>query len=690
MAWLFDDGDDYERRKERSRQQQAEQSRKGRDIGPLPAVVNPERREAGRVDLRYWLETYQADKFPLEWSEDHLEAIRLIQETILQGGLYAYAMPRGNGKTTLVVAAAEWAACYGHRRYVVPIGATAPHAAAMLETIKTDFETREELLADFPEICYPVRKLEGINNRAAGQVLSGVRTRIKWTEKRIVLPTVMDRENRQQALASSGVIIQTAGLLGAMRGMQYTTADGVTHRPDYCILDDPQTDESARRPAQTATRLRVVTRSVLGLAGPTKKISAMCPCTVIQQGDLADQLLDRTANPEWRGHKTALLRSLPTDLTHWNKYRELRGDSLREHEDIRLATDYYAQNRLAMDAGCVPSWAQRFEPHQLSAVQYAMDIWAKDESAFWAEYQNQPLQEEETGIETLRAAELLERCNQRPRRTVPAWATKLTAFFDVQQDVLPWLVVAWADDLTGAVIDYGAYPEQSKRYWTLRDLTKTLRDVTQAATVEQALEMGLGQLADQLLATTWTQEDSGKQCKVDWLGIDGNWQLSTEMVYQVARARQRVYAHHGRFVGAASLPMEGWKREPGVRQGHFWRLLPGRKVQTDINSWKTIVAKRLRAEVGKMGSIEFFGDRPRVHELLVDQLSAEYGVQVEGRGRRVTEWKLRPGRDNHYWDCLVGCAVGASMVGGTIAGQAKATRKRKTWEEIQADRRRNG
>jgi hypothetical protein len=30
------------------------------------------------------------------------------------------------------------------------------------------------------------------------------------------------------------------------------------------------------------------------------------------------------------------------------------------------------------------------------------------------------------------------------------------------------------------------------------------------------------------------------------------------------------------------------------------------------------------------------------------------------------------------------------MVGGTIAGQAKATRKRKTWEEIQADRRRNG
>jgi hypothetical protein len=89
------------------------------------------------------------------------------------------------------VGASEWAACYGHRRYIVPIGATAPHAAAMLETIKTDFETNDNLAGDFPEIAYPIRKLEGINNRSAGQVLSGTRTRIKWTEKRIILPTVM-------------------------------------------------------------------------------------------------------------------------------------------------------------------------------------------------------------------------------------------------------------------------------------------------------------------------------------------------------------------------------------------------------------------------------------------------------------------------------------------------------------------
>lgn len=690
MNWLFGDSDDYERRKERSRRQQSEQSRKGRDIGPLPAVADPARREACRLNLRLYLETYQKDKFPLEWSEDHLEAIRLIQETTIEGGLYAYAMARGQGKTTLVVAATEWAACYGHRRYIVPIGATAPHAAAMLETIKTDLETREELLADFPEICYPVRKLEGINNRTAGQVLNGVRTRIKWTEKRIVLPTVCTRgeDGKLTYSPSSGVIVQTAGLLGAMRGLQYTTADGVTHRPSYCILDDPQTDESARRPAQTATRMRVVTRAVLGLAGPNKKIAAMCPCTVIQQGDMADQLLDRSINPEWRGHKTSLLKSMPSDLERWNKYRELRGDSLREHEDIRLATEYYRENRVLMDAGAVPSWPVRYEPHQLSAIQYAMDIWAKDESAFWAEYQNSPLAEEEAGVETLKAADLMDRLNHRKRRLVPSWATKLTAFVDVQQDVLPFVVVAWADDMTGAVIEYGSYPEQSKRYWTLRDLTKTLRDVTGSTTVEQALELGLNQATDSLLAMQWEQEDSGDALQIGWIGIDANWQLSTDIVYQAARSRSKVYAHHGRFVGAASLPMEAWKREPGARQGHFWRLLPGRKIQTDINAWKSIVAKRLKSELGKHGSIELFGDRPRAHELLADQLSAEYGVHVEGRGRRVCEWKLRPGRDNHYWDCLVGCAVGASILGASIAGQSRkaAARPRKSYSEIMAER----
>ena len=44
-------------------------------------------------------------------------------------------------------------------------------------------------------------------------------------------------------------------------------------------------------------------------------------------------------------------------------------------------------------------------------------------------------------------------------------------------------------------------------------------------------------------------------------------------------------------------------------------------------------------------------------------------MRTEAAGRTVDEWKLRPERaDNHWLDCLVGCAVAASMQGAVLFG----------------------
>ncbi len=295
---------------------------------------------------------------------------------------------------------------------------------------------------------------------------------------------------------------------------------------------------------------------------------------------MADQLLDRELNPEWRGQKTKLLYSMPDNMALWHKYKELREESLKEHEDIRLATEFYRTNQTAMDAGAVPAWPVRFLEGQLSGIQYAMDIWAKDENVFLAEYQNSPKLEEEEGIESLRAADLLQRINGIPHRIVPNLATRLTAFVDVQQDALFWLVMAWADDFTGWIVDYGLFPEQPRRYITTRDLAdgtgRTLRDHTHQTTVEAALQLGLEALADQLLERTYRTQD-GKATPIGLIGIDANWQEHKSLVYQVCRTKGagRIIAHHGRFVGAAGLPMANWRKEPGTRDGHFWRIVPG-------------------------------------------------------------------------------------------------------------------
>lgn len=665
---------DYERRKERSRQREAFMSLKGREIGPLPAVARPDLVAACERDLRLFLETYFSATFRLAWSDDHLRVIDRLQRVILEGGQFALAMPRGNGKTSLVVGATQWAVMYGHRTFIVPVAATGPKAKGMIESLKAAVESNAVLQADFPAACYPIQRLEGNNNRAGGQILDGQRTHIKWTGDRLIFPTVAGAK-------SSGVIVQASGLLGSIRGLQQMRQDGETVRPNLVLLDDPQTDESARRPAQTARRLKVIDDAILGLAGPVQKIAVICPCTVIQPDDLADTLLDREIRPEWQGERTRLLVSLPTDLKWWDRYAEIRQDSLRECGDIRLATEFYRANREQADAGAVPAWPARFEQGQDSAIQYAMDKRAVNEASFLAEYQNEPRHDEVEGIETLRAAELLERCNGLPRNELPDWVTRITAFADVQQDLLPWMVVGWGKDLRGAILDYGAWPAQSKRYYTLRDVSPSLREATDQPTVESAIEVGLDQLASWLFSQAW-----GSQLKCEWFGVDANWPISTAIVYQAARRWPKLMPFHGRFVGAASLPMQLWKKKPGERVGHFWRTsLEGttRVVTCDSNSWKTMVLKRLKMPAGGDGAVTWFGDKPYHHEMLCDQLSAEFAVRVSGRGRRVDEWKNRPGRDNHWWDCIVGAGVGASVIGVELPGQVKPPgRKRKSLKEL--------
>src|SRR5262249_47272049 len=89
-----------------------------------------------------------------------------------------------------------------------------------------------------------------------------------------------------------------------------------------------------------------------------------------------------------------------------------------------------------------------------------------------------------------------------------------------------------------------------------------------------------------------------------------------------------------------------------------------RHVVYDTNYWKSFVHARLAVAMGDRGCLSLFGDRPELHRLFADHLTAEYRVKTQGRGRTVDEWKLRPERaDNHLPDGVVGCSVAASVQG---------------------------
>ncbi|MFN9363435.1 MAG: hypothetical protein ACK6CE_01405, partial [Planctomycetota bacterium] len=73
-------GESYSRKKERERERNAEASRTGRDIAPLPLVKEPERRAKAWESLAYFGQTYFPERYPLESSRDQIQLRQYLQE----------------------------------------------------------------------------------------------------------------------------------------------------------------------------------------------------------------------------------------------------------------------------------------------------------------------------------------------------------------------------------------------------------------------------------------------------------------------------------------------------------------------------------------------------------------------------------------------------------------------------------
>ena len=125
----------------------------------------------------------------LPMSSIHKSFISKLESAILHGGREAVALPRGFGKSTIVVIACSWAILYGHRRYVAVVAATAKDSRKLIRAFKMHFERNEILNEMFPEVCHYVRALDGQPQRAAGQLANGERTGVMWTTDMLVLPS---------------------------------------------------------------------------------------------------------------------------------------------------------------------------------------------------------------------------------------------------------------------------------------------------------------------------------------------------------------------------------------------------------------------------------------------------------------------------------------------------------------------
>jgi hypothetical protein len=658
--------DKYAEKRVREAERQRDQSSKVRDIAPLPAVKNPKRRAAAVKSFRKFCETYFPNRFNMKWSPDHLEVLAEIQRIITKVSVLAVAMPRGSGKTSLAECAVLWAIlCFGHK-FVMLIAATKGKAKDLLLSVRTEIEYNDLLFEDFPEVCYPIRKLEGVNQRKP--LFNGQQIFVKVQKTEIIIPQL-------PGTAHKGAIIRCAGLLGGeIRGSSYVLPDGERLRPSFFVADDPQTDGSAKSEKQSEERERILAGAVLGMAGPGKSIAGIVPCTVIRSGDMADRILNRELHPEYNGRRYRLLTRMPADkdLEAWRRYGEVRADGLRAGDEGAAGNAYYKIHRKEIEANTSAAWEQRFLKGELSAIQHAINLWLKDRRAFYAEYQNDPAAAEEVDYRRLDPNVLIKRTSGHRRGVVPVAAQYLAAGIDCHDDLLYWTVLALEANYTAAVIDYGTWPEQRSRYFLKReaspDIEKALFDRDRLERDNKArLYAALETLVELLLGREFPREPDGS-ARLGKIVLDAGYLGDT--VFQFCKESKHAGLLFPSFGAVQGMPNKNSRPKNGARWGDdYYVPPPGRRpvrhALVDSNAWISKTHAAFLAPKGATGAWLLFDDDPSAHRCFADHICAELPQDLidAKTGEKIRRWKLKPNADNHWLDATKLAGVGGFELG---------------------------
>jgi hypothetical protein len=661
-----------------------------KEQGP-PAKYKKLRKKTAH-SLPLWLKAFLPETYPMAWSPDHLEALELEQKAIMDGGMFAIAMSRGQGKTSISDGGALWGVLEGHLRYPVLCGADSGSAAEQMDFIKSNLLHNEHIQKGYSPVTGWMEEVldedgdasfEATGYIAAGQGTAqkykgllqpnGRKAHITWsvTPQKIVLPWLDEDTRTKYNIKCCGGVFEARGILAGFRGMKHILPTGEIVRPDFAVLDDPQTRESAASLSQTDKRMRLIRGDLLGLAGPGQKFGALFPCTVIQEGDLADQILDRSQNPEFRGIKKAMIYEWPdAQDTLWQEYAGIYRECLRNDESTERATQFYADNREAMDKGARVSWEERKEPKDLSALQHAQNkLITMGEEAFYAEMQNDP-RSAMPQIYDLTVPMVCKQLSNLPQYELGPDSHFGAVMIDINMYGLHWCAVGTPTEFQGHVAAWGKYPGGNKRlYYPSRK---------DGVTEDQAIWRGLNELIDQLIECPWTR--AGQPANLDMVTIDcGQW-MDTVFKFCKHKARERLPF---KLVPSRGVAQSRYRQTkvigmPGLGFHVTDYAKRGRALLHNTDWWRMSTQKAFLMPAGSVGSLTLYGKTPKTQRELAEQICAERLVEyIKGSVQDHYVWRLQPGRRNDLLDALVGAVVACHQMGARPAGVPEAARKKK-------------
>ena len=357
------------------------------DAIPRLPPEDASRRRRLEKDPEKWLRWYFPNVFTLPFSDGHREIIRAIVSNDAQGKDTVVAAPRGEGKTNIMRYMTIYLVVTKRAKFPAMGGWQSRSASEAFSTWVIAI-TSERLVADYPEYFAPFAVSTHANRLP----------RLHWQGEDRPTGAAIKSKLMQIVFPDGLGAIAAGSLQGDVKGLNITTADGLSLRPDKLLLDDPQDVKRAADPKFVADTLKQIDTQWQCLAGPDKRISMMVACTIYAPDDVGESLGKRrntvfvriprvTSWPVGFEKAESLTRQL------WDRWFDLYDDDKTRD----MAFRFYRQNRAAMTNGFTVSWKYRFDrskgdPDALFSAM--VDYYTKGREAFFSEYQNQPVAHE--------------------------------------------------------------------------------------------------------------------------------------------------------------------------------------------------------------------------------------------------------------------------------------------------------
>lgn len=618
----------------------------------IPDCVDPQRRERCLADPALFMKTYFPQRYRRPFSRMHEKLIDAIYDRVKYGGRKSLAAVRGIGKSEIVKGMLPYIMLAQLTTFVLPVAATTELAKRLYKDFKDKFAYNELLAQDFPEVCYPVKALDGAPQRAGKQHVDGQLTRIVWTsDGHLSFPYV-------PGSPYGGYKLSYAGLDAAFRGCNI---DG--QRPTFVLIDDPETRESADSEFQCQTREDIIEKDIAGLKEHGQSFAMLMITTVQNRNCVSFRYTDRKTKPAWDGERYGLVTQWPTRMDLWWDYvAKRKADQEAGDRHGGNAVQFYLDNFKEMNAGhamiddafdeCVIDGKQYCHTALQAAWNQISDT---SYEAFCAEFQNDPPKLEEAEGSGLTSGRVMSRSGKLKRMEVPREASVVTIGWDIGKFASHWVCSAWQNPAIGWIPDYGITE------------TNGLSHISNEKAIETAITKMILDNAETMLSfrPSLVLIDSGDY---------------TEAVYAACRE-----------LGAPFFPSKGWDskryRHPQKQTEEVFpflqcyaRLQPADQVwlyNVHTEFWKPWVHERFITSptdsegIRIPGSLELFDPEAdaKLHMKFAQHIIAEELQIIQREGERTVKKLVPLSRNNHYLDAIALAAAAAGCLDIRVVGQ---------------------